>query len=838
MKYPLTKYHFPDNHNNSLIRTRLSDCLSGALTRKFILVSAPAGYGKTTAVVDWLKTMPHKKIWFSVEVDDNRVGLFWKHVLLPFYEFIPELYQLTEDVFLLEDEEIFRMLIPILVKKVRECSLDILFVFDDFHLINQDAIIKGIEFLVKNLPENLKIIFISRQSLPFSIEKYRAAQLFHDLTVEDLQFTREDFQGLIFKLNREFQEQDVDEIILQNEGWITGIQIMLMENQKGKNQIRHFMIDEIIDNLSQEMKMFFWGTSIVNAFCPSLCNALFERSDSYEIIQRIIGNNVFVFSLDDSGVWYRYHHLFLDTLKNQAQALPEDLRINLHKRAAAWYEKNQMFENAIDHFLMADSSDDAIRLIEKVAPVAIKTNDFSRIMPWLKALPEQTILDNYILCLIYAWYYQLDTQFDKTFEKAWHYIHLAEAAYVKMEAKGCQETLLEAARGDILHFKVVYGMLSNHFQIFMEASAEIAQVNTANTVFARNGLEFNRTQPTLIFLLFENLNYFYTDTIIQTIQRLKKQKIKDLSYGYVVNGEMMYEFGNLKMALPILIDGIVGALDEQKYGAYLPGVNTLAKTYWALGDKDKAISTLLDGESILLEHNKVLLAKKMSLFRRWLLMNMGEKDQASFLMEEYFQEEYPKITIQNEFDLSVYARALIEKEFFSQAEILVLRLIEFADRLDQIRWKIVFYNILSRNYFQKKECKKALTVIEKSLMLGMKHKYFRIFVEEGEIMNSLLEMYLREYQGTITEALMSYISSIVAILHEEHDIDHFELTETEGIILGMLRDGLTNRDIAEMQCVQVDTVKKHLTSIYKKLDVKNRTQAILLAEEKGLFKLK
>ena len=362
--------------------------------------------------------------------------------------------------------------------------------------------------------------------------------------------------------------------------------------------------------MSEELKDFFYGTAIFDVFCTALCNAIFDRTDSYEFIHEIQLKNAFIFSLDEDGIWYRYHHLFLDTLRNQQQQKPVEFFRKLHMKAAKWYRNNGMIENAIDHYLNAEAIPQAIALIEKMAPVAIATNDFSKIISWLGMLPEAIIDSNYVLCLIYTWYYQLDTQFDKTFEKAWTYIEKAEKAYHDLE-KRCQDpALLEAAKADILHFKVVFGMLSDDFVVFMKASVEISQMNTANTIFAKNGLEFNRTQPTLIFLLFENLELFYNDTLMDTIQRLKDQKIKDLSYGYVLYGEMFYECNKLDAALPLLIEGSLSALDEKKYGAYLPGINGTAKIYWAKGDQQRAKAVLLQGEQTLLEHNKIFMAKK------------------------------------------------------------------------------------------------------------------------------------------------------------------------------------------------------------------------------------
>ncbi|MBN2794643.1 MAG: hypothetical protein JXR88_04500 [Clostridia bacterium] len=804
---------------------------------KFLLVCAPAGYGKSTAVMDYIKTVKEKFIWFSVEEEDNYVKHFWKNLILPLVEFIPELYELTEDIFLFSDEEMVRELIPILIYKISKFESNLIMVLDDFHLIQNEIIQQSVATFIKSLPDNLKLIFISREFLPFSVEKERVRGHYFEITYEDLKFSKEELSSLISYVQVEFEQTEMDEILSQNEGWITGIQIMLMEEMQGKKNIRHFLIEEILTDLDQEMIDFFLGTSIFDFFSTALCNAVFQRSDSFDLIKKLQEKNAFIFSLDDEGIWYRYHHLFLETLRNQKQIKSDDFYKVLHIRAGKWYEDNKRWSNAIDHYLAGKDIPNAVGLIEQIAPVAISTNDFSKIMTWMQQVPDEVLESNYGLCLIKTWFYQLDTQFDKNYKIAWQYIEKAEKAYDFLVTKTKDPILLESAKADILHFKVVYGMLSNDFGVFMRASAEIAKLSTEHTLFAKNGLEFNRTQPTLIFLLFESLENFCNDTFFQTIQRLKTQKIKDLSYGYVLYGEMFYEFNKLDVALPLLIEGTLSALEEKKYGAYLPGINATAKIYWSQGNLQKAIEVLLEGEKNLRQHNKVFLEKKMKIFRVWLSVMANETGLIFDWMKKEISEQPVRITIQNEFDLSVYARGLILQKDYDEAETLLLRLLEFSDRLQQIRWKIVFNNILARLYYLKKDFIKACNVLEVSLTLGLKHKYLRIFVEESVMMENLLNKYLKVKEPLEDGSLLNFILEIKdTINNEDKEMKTaLNLTETELKVLQCIKDGFTNAEIAEKYAVQIDTVKKHLTNIYKKLEVKNRTQAIREADKKKIL---
>ena len=222
-----------------------------------MLVCAPAGYGKTTAVIDFVKGLNQKVIWFSVGTEDNHAKQLWKNLLFAFVELLPEIFDLAEDIFLLPDEEMVRELIFILVNKVRDLKREILLVFDDFHLIQNQAVSHGVELLIKNLPDNIKAIFISREILPFPVEKYRVNRKFAEVSFENLKFTKKELADLVSFSHAGIHTAELEEILLQNEGWITGIHIMLMEDQQGKKEYPAFYVRRNLDGYVRRIERFF-----------------------------------------------------------------------------------------------------------------------------------------------------------------------------------------------------------------------------------------------------------------------------------------------------------------------------------------------------------------------------------------------------------------------------------------------------------------------------------------------------------------------------------------------------------------------------------------------------
>lgn len=831
---PKTKFNLPEGNNQRIVRQRLIDMLNNALQGKFIHINAPAGYGKTTAVIDWIKSLDQKAIWISMGEEDDSVKRFWKSVLCSFSGTLPHILEITDDYFYLPDMDLHSELLSIFIQEIGKLEFDIILVLDDFHLIKNPIIHRGVSFFIKYLPANIKAVFISREKLPFSITKYRANGHLKEILAADLCLTNNELGSFLDITKTKLSQPEMDDILSKNEGWITGIQIMVMEDKHGIKNIRHYLMEEILANQDEEMKEFLLGTSLFSTFSAPLCNAIFDRSDSVKMIQKLRASNAFIFSLDQDEVWYRYHHLFLDVLKQGQQGMSEKDIKKRHKKAADWYARNEMVEDAIDHCFLAGESLQAIGMIEKIVPVYIRNNDFNKIIKWLDNLPIEILHDSHILCLTYAWYYQLKFQFDR----AWDYIIKAEKVYERiMTEESANDAVMEAVKADVLHFKTIYGMLSRDYEIFIRASSELSRVNTANAVFAKFGLEINRAQPSLIFLLYENLELFAENEFLRTVQMLKEQKIKGLNYAYVLYGEMLYEFNMLDEALPLLINGCIGALEERKFGAYMPGINTTAKIYWSYGEKENAISLLKEGEQVLKKHNSILLAKKMKVFRVWLSLMM--KDMVA--VDEWMQERYngisENITIQNEFDLSVYARVLIERGEYRSAEVLLARLLDFAHGMKQIRWPIMINNILARLHYSRGDFNKALDCLGTAIRLGIKHKYFRIFVEEGPIMYELLSRYLnsRQIKGEQeVQELYGYIEKIRECIKRENKFEKtadIHLTKAELNVLRMVKEGLTNEEIAKKLVIQTDTVKKHISNIYRKMNVKNRTQAVRKVEE-------
>jgi len=211
-----------------------------------------------------------------------------------------------------------------------------------------------------------------------------------------------------------------------------------------------------------------------------------------------------------------------------------------------------------------------------------------------------------------------------------------------------------------------------------------------------------------------------------------------------------------------------------------------------------------------------------------------EMDSVHVWMKENFEDNPMFINIQNEFDLSVYARGLIENRKYGEAEVLLLRLVEFADRFKQIRWAIVFHNILARMYYKKANYEKAVSCLKIALDYGREHKYFMIFIEEGTLMAQLLDLFLRMEHTKVNKDVIDYAKSIKEGMRDDinkHITNYVPLTRAEKTIFSLIREGKTNEEIANRLSVQIDTIKKHLSSIYRKLGVKNRTQAVWKAEE-------
>jgi len=329
----LTKLHIPSAGNNIIHRTELSEKLNQGLNRKLILVSAPAGFGKTTVVSDWISQNNIPTAWFSIDKADNDPVEFLSYIIAGIQNIHSEFGLTSLTLLNSPSKPSIQSIISLLINDILQIKLNFILVLDDFHQITNKDILELVTFLLDHIPGNIHTLIITRSDPSLSISKLRSQHQLLEVRSSDLSFSANDISILFNKkLKLKLSIEDSYSLETKTEGWIAGLQLAALSMQgkediskfiqdlKGDNRyIMDYLMEEVLKNQTDDIKEFLLQTSILEQMSAPLCNAILNRNDSQLILEELEKNNMFVIPLDNERKWFRYHHLFADLLKQRLQ---------------------------------------------------------------------------------------------------------------------------------------------------------------------------------------------------------------------------------------------------------------------------------------------------------------------------------------------------------------------------------------------------------------------------------------------------------------------------------------------------------------------------------------
>jgi LuxR family maltose regulon positive regulatory protein len=430
-----TKLNIPKSRPQVVLRDQLISRLDDGLVQKLTLISAPAGFGKTTLASEWARHIDRCVSWLSLEESDNDVIRFLSY-------FIAALQCVRENI---GQDELKRLRSPhpppieeiliSIINQILTLSEDVVFFLDDYHLISTRSIHEAVTYFLDHMPENLHLVIVSRADPPLPLARLRGMGDVAELRQVDLRFTLDeatDFLQDVMGLG--IQAEDVRALNSRTEGWVAGLQmaaVSLQGQENISNSVRIFtgsnryildyLLEEVLQRQQEGIQRFLLQTSILDRLTSSLCDAIvIEPEDlglevrdrlqspvtglqSQTILEHLENANLFIFPLDDHRQWYRYHRLFQDLLRKRLQQLSPDVIPDLHRRASDWFEQADMLPEAIEHALDAHDFDRAAQLMEQVGEEMLMRSEVGTFDRWLQRLPDE-ILDNCpYLKLFHAW---------------------------------------------------------------------------------------------------------------------------------------------------------------------------------------------------------------------------------------------------------------------------------------------------------------------------------------------------------------------------------------------------------------------------------------------------
>jgi LuxR family transcriptional regulator, maltose regulon positive regulatory protein len=411
-----TKLYVPLPRPQVVHRPHLIERLDEGVSRKLTLVSAPAGFGKTTLVSQWIADSEHPAGWLSLDEGDSDPVRFLMYVIAALQTVATRIGEVALSALQRPQPPPIESILTVLLNEITTLPGTIVLVLEDYHLIDATSVDHAIAFLIEHLPSQLHLLITTREDPQLPLARLRARGQMTELRASDLRFTAEEAAAFLREvMGLELSSRNVAELETRTEGWIAGLQLAALSMQ-GREDIPAFirafagddryivdyLVDEVLEREPDHIRNFLLQTSILDRLSGALCDAVTGRNDSRKLLESLDRANLFVMPLDTKRQWYRYHHLFGAVLRAHALEEEPEQVTSRHRAASEWFERNGSPSDAIWHALAARDFVRAAGLIEDSALRMLGSSQEVTLWSWLEAIPDELVRTMPVLSVYYG----------------------------------------------------------------------------------------------------------------------------------------------------------------------------------------------------------------------------------------------------------------------------------------------------------------------------------------------------------------------------------------------------------------------------------------------------
>jgi LuxR family transcriptional regulator, maltose regulon positive regulatory protein len=416
-----TKLYAPPPRPQRITRPRLIEQLSGGLISgcKLTLISAPAGFGKTTLVSEWVAACGRPTAWLSCDEGDSDPARFMEYFIAAMQTIAPNIGdELLGALHASRSQSPpIESILSTLLNEITAIADNFIFVLDDYHLLDSKTVDNALTFLVEHLPPQMHLIITTREDPNLPLSRLRVRSQLTELRIADLRFNpteAAEFLNQVMGLN--LSVEDISALEARTEGWIAGLQLAALSMQGHQDvsgfvqafagdhrYIVDYLVEEVLQRQSEAVRNFLLQTSILDRLNGPLCDAITAQTGGKARLESLQRGNFFLIPLDDKRHWYRYHHLFADVLHMHLMTEQLDQVPTLHWRASEWYEQNGSATDAVRHALAGEDFERAARLAETTWQTMYESFQSDIWLGWVKQLPEALIRSRPVLCTQIAW---------------------------------------------------------------------------------------------------------------------------------------------------------------------------------------------------------------------------------------------------------------------------------------------------------------------------------------------------------------------------------------------------------------------------------------------------
>jgi LuxR family maltose regulon positive regulatory protein len=892
-----TKLSIPPRRPDWILRLRLLNRLDEGLGRRLTLISAPAGSGKTTLAASWLHGLGSRKqaaprvAWLSLEQEDNDPVRCLTHFVAALQKIDPRMGQAAqshlETPHVLDLNHLMTLLINDLAGHLEhrvEQGEQIVLVLDDYHVINHPGLQMAVAFFLDHLPPQVHLVVATREEPSLPLPRLRARRELTEIRPQDLRFTGEETLAFLKRtMGLAPTAETVRALEDRTEGWVAGLQMAALSLRgraaaesadqdalqmddfgSGQRDIIDYLAAEVLRQQPAEIRAFLRQTAILDRFKASLCDAVTGRSDGQTMLAHLERANLFLVPLDDQRQWYRYHHLFADFLRTESV---ESEKYELHARASRWHEAHGLMPEAIKHALAGRDYASAVRLIRLGAEEACRLGAYNTLLGWVNALPETVVRAHSDLLVHKGWILYLRGEI------------VTGEAYAALAVANQRPDDLPLHRGMLLGFRAYLAInrdeaalavkfaeealtLLNETESFYRTTALshlgqaqrlIGDRQTATHTLRQTialGQRLGHHLPALEALGYLTLLLYQQGKLREAIASCEQAAGQYLDVRghplpvaglvYVPLGMLYYEINDLQRAYHHLKTGISLCQQMGTIYATLVGQRTLIKLHYAQGDMEAAWRTLAAARELAARSENQRRIRTVSAVTAELQLRQGHAAAAALTLADL----PASIQDRSEQENLTYARLLLAQGQ-AQAALGLLRRIELSARQQGRLGSLITIYLLQSLAHQSLDpsvgtagSTAAMDCLEQAICLAAPESYRRAFLDEGAAIAAMLpgrRHVAPAFVASLLEAFSECPATGQIALSTPAQPLLEPLSQTQRIILRLVADGLSNRDIAAKLAITEGTTKWHLNQIYGKLNVCSRTQAIAQARQLKLI---
>lgn len=889
-----TKFYAPPAGAKWVRRPRLIQRLEEGQHRELTLLSAPAGFGKTMLLSDWVRQSDRAIAWLSLDEDDNDPDRFWTYVVSALQTLNPGLGESTRAALQSPQPLPIESLLATLINEIGAIQDQLTLILDDYHVITVKSIHDGLAYLLEYLPPQLRLIIASRTDPPLLLHLLRARQQLTEFRAADLRFTFEEAAAFLNQaMGLNLSSELVDVLERRTEGWITGLQLAAL-SMEGRDDVSKFvqafagshryvldyLAEEVVRQQPGSVRTFLLRTSILSRMTACLCDAVTEQENGFETLAALEQANLFVVPLDDERLWYRYHHLFAQVLRAFLQrTTTKEGMASLHTRAAEWYELHGEANEAFKHAVAAEDFQRATRLIEENWLRVGHTGRIKRILRWLESMPEEVLRKRPVLSLAYAWALWLTGQIGAVEA----HLDAAAAGWERQETTGvmdpdrarwkagCVALRLQLVRhrGELNEaIRLAHQTLAlsprddplvrgyGHLGL-AHAYRELGDYEASRSAYVE-GMSLMRTAGNISSA---SLSAFYLCRLLD-LQGRPEEAIEVVreavafmdaqgaaespAYGIldVALGSLLCEKGELREAEDHLLRGLnlsrVGGHHDYIRNASI----VMARLRLAQGETAGALDALREAELVTPGAEMPLASAELAAYKARVWLAQGNLSAAVRWAEEAGQCPGEDSGYTRQIEATVRARVLLAQGKLNEALAQLTTCQQAAEDGGARGWAVEIGILSALAEEARGNRPEALVHLSRAVTVAEPEAYAQLFVDEGPPMTNLFAAILSAEQGAAKEPSGVPLESVQRLLDalsrtaaEQKRVAASgppliePLTPREEEVLRLMAAGLSNREIAEELIIAVGTVKAHLHHIYGKLGVRGRTEAAARARE-------